>query len=62
MSKHGFGPMPEIPPGAPIAPFDDNYELSKTQELLARVLIKLWNDGMLSTADPRWSGSLIGII
>ena len=43
MSKHGFGPLPPIPLGAPIADFYENDSVQ--QELLGRVLVKLWNDG-----------------
>ncbi len=43
MSPHGFGPYPEIPDGAPIATFDETDDI--LQELLGRVLVKVWNDG-----------------
>lgn len=60
VSPFGFGPYPEIPTGFPsnIKPIwtvsDETYSLSqetygsegmRNLELLARVLIKLWNDG-----------------
>ena len=43
MSTNGFGTVPEIPEGAPFAAFDET--MSAQQELLYRVLVKLWNDG-----------------
>lgn len=43
MSPHGFGAVPEMPEGAPFAPFDETMD--SQQELLYRVLVKLWNDG-----------------
>ena len=43
MSPNGFGAVPEMPEGARFAPFDEN--MSAQQELLYRVLVKLWNDG-----------------
>ena len=43
MSPHGFGPYPEVPEGLPIGEFleTDNVQ----QELIGRVLVKLWNEG-----------------
>ena len=52
MSPNGFGAFPEIPEGAPIALFDEN--MSAQQELLGRVLVKLWNEG-----DTRIGGGYI---
>ena len=43
MSPHGFGPYPEIPEGAPIGPFSETQNVN--QELIGRVLVKLWNEG-----------------
>ena len=43
MSPNGFGAVPEMPEGAPFAAFDET--MSSQQELLYRVLVKLWNDG-----------------
>ena len=43
MSPHGFGPYPEIPAGASMAGFDETDDV--LQELLGRVLVKVWNDG-----------------
>lgn len=43
VSPNGFGPYPEIPEGAPIAPFDER--ISKNMELLGRVMVKKWNEG-----------------
>ena len=43
VSPFGFGPYPEIPEGAPIAPFDERS--SKNMELLGRVMVKKWNEG-----------------
>lgn len=49
MSPNGFGPYPEVPDGAPIAAFDET--MSAQQELLCRVLVKLYNEG-----DPHKGG------
>lgn len=43
MSPHGFGAYPIVPEGAPIGTFDETDSVN--QELLGRVLVKLWNDG-----------------
>lgn len=43
VSPHGLGRYPEIPEGAPIAPFDERD--SKDMELLGRVMVKKWNEG-----------------
>ena len=42
-SPHGFGAYPQIPEGSPIGDFleTDNVQ----QELIGRVLVKLWNEG-----------------
>ncbi len=44
VSPHGFGPYPEIPKGAPVNPFIGSE--SKNKELLKRVVIKKWNEGV----------------
>lgn len=43
MSPHGFGAYPEVPEGTLIGTFDETQSVQ--QELLGRVLVKLWNDG-----------------
>ena len=45
VSPHGFGPYPEIPTGYR-APHIFGKPLSKTQELMMRVDIKLWKQGI----------------
>ena len=51
VSPYGFGPYPEIPSGAPIAPFEAGDSLN--MELLTRVLVKKWNEG------ERFTGGII---
>ncbi len=51
VSRHGFGAFPEIPEGAPINPFIGSE--NRDQELLKRVVIKKWNEGV------RFSGASI---
>jgi len=51
VSPHGFGPYPEIPFGAPIAPFEAGDSLN--MELLTRVMVQKWNDG------ERFTGGII---
>lgn len=47
VSPYGFGAYPEIPPGAPIAPFEESDSLN--MELLGRVMVKKWNEGYAFT-------------
>ena len=44
VSPHGFGPYPEIPKGAPVNPFTGKER--RSMELLMRVIIKKWNEGV----------------
>ena len=43
MFPHGFGAYPKVPEGTLIGTFDETQSVQ--QELLGRVLVKLWNDG-----------------
>lgn len=51
VSPYGFGPYPEIPFGAPIAPFEEDDSLN--MELLTRVMVQKWNEG------ERFTGGII---
>ena len=51
VSPYEFGPYPEIPLGAPIAPFEEGDSLN--MELLARVMVQKWNEG------ERFTGGII---
>lgn len=51
VSPYGLGPYPEIPFGAPIAPFEAGDSLN--MELLTRVMVQKWNEG------ERFTGGII---
>ena len=60
VSPHGFGPYPEVPDDYPVKPFSWDYYKNDPPifELMARVRIKLWKQGIHAEGITRNNGLL----